>query len=241
MRAQGILARPSGGRRSPRSTRMWAWAGLVSALLLGACGLPRLFELTINEELGLQDGSIVTVETTVQYQRTDLFSKYENALRRVTTLKFDAGPPYGRIVFTTWLRPVFLDQIDGKWYLVLTGQGPFGKSDETADQWGHSFTTLEQRLAILEGRGFRPIPWELSPKSIQVENLFPLIDAKVLAELSGKTVSRKDKQDWLTNRVADPSRRQITRPAQKAPSSTQGARQSNGSMTGALLVTHAHN
>jgi hypothetical protein len=184
--------------------------------LLSGCGLPKLFELAIDEEVQLHDGSILLLNTKVQFQRTSIFSKYENAMRRVTTLTFDTGSPARAVTFTTWLHPVMLDRVNDNWYLVLSGQGPFGKTDESGHLWGHDFTTHLQRLAILEGRVFRAATWDTAPPSILRENLYPMVETSVLAELNGKRVSLAEKDKLLQDQFLDPNRRQITRPQHMA-------------------------
>ncbi|SHN29968.1 hypothetical protein [Rhizobacter sp. OV335] len=194
------------------SSRRRALMAAGAALLATGCGQPRLFELTIFEEVRLRDGPLLLLKRTIQFERGGYFSGYQNARRRVTTLVFDAGTPLGSVKFTTWLTPVFLDRIAGRWYLVLAGQGPFGKTDETSDQWGHGFTTREQRLATLDGRTFHPMGWESAPPSIQRENLFPSIDVSLLAGYDGKRVSFEEKEVLLQDAYLDPARREISRP-----------------------------
>ena len=184
----------------------------LGAPLLIACSPPQTFDLRWDEEVQLQEEAMLLLTTKVQFQRNSAFSKYENARRRITTLSFDAGQGYGVIKFTTWLRPVFVDRIRGKWYLVLSGQGPFGKTDESADFWGHDFTTREQRLAMLEGNAFRPAAWEMAPVSIKRENLLPLIETVELAKLDGKKVSIAEKERLSRDQPMEPSLRDITRP-----------------------------
>jgi hypothetical protein len=190
--------------------------------LLSSCGLPKLFSLKIIEEVKLHDGPLLLVETTVQFQRQNLFSNYEDAVRRTTTLNFDAGKPIGLVTFTTWLHPIFLDRIAGNWYLVLSGQGPFGKADESPSRWGHSFTTNEQRLTTLRDGAFHPLDWDLAPPSIQRVNLFPLIETSTLAKLNGKRIGLEEKERFLQETLADPYRRQITRPQENSVNTLKG-------------------
>lgn len=69
-----------------------------------------------------------------------------------------------------------IGQFDNEWYVVISGQGPFGNHpDEMPTHWGNDYTTLLQRLAILRGDTFTPIPWAVAPTQLTKMNLMDSI------------------------------------------------------------------
>lgn len=152
-------------------------AGLA-ALFVAVNGLyPRFFELAQREEIRLGNGGLTVVDTLRTYERLGALrlSEFKNVRLHSTQLSFEPATGEPRVSFKTQLQPVYLNQIEGVWYLVLTGQDdrqdPIQSKDK--EDWGNNYNTLGQRLAILNGHEFKPATWEKAPRSIVFQNLLP--------------------------------------------------------------------
>jgi hypothetical protein len=149
-------------------------AGGLAALYIAVNGLyPKSFELVWREEIRLGNGGLKVVETRRTYERLDFLrlNEFQNVRLQSTQLSFEPAVGEPRVSVTTQLQPVYLNQIDGVWYLVLAGRKGDPHGEQPKDDWGDSYNTLGQRLAILNGRAFEPAPWEKAPRPIVFFNL----------------------------------------------------------------------
>jgi hypothetical protein len=197
----------------------------VAALYIAVNGLhPKFFELAWREEIRLGNGGLKVVETRRTYERLDFFrlSEFKNVRLQRTQLSFEpvAGEP--RVSVSTALQPVYLNQMDGAWYLVLAGREGGLNAEQPKDEWGGDYNTLGQRLAILKGRRFEPAPWEKAPRSLVLRNLlsadiFDLAKAKA-AEKHLMTLYEKQTLAYRYVNMPGPDPLRITRSeAMKTP------------------------
>lgn len=191
-------------------------ATAASPLLTG-CIWPNEFELAWDEEVQLHDGRVAVVSVLHRYQRyrNHLLNRYADAIFRGNEFTFDAGETIGRIKLVSRLGVKYLDQIEGNWYAVLFGQGPYGNNpDEMPDRWGHDFTRSQERLAIFRNGRFEPISWDLAPpNSILRTNLMVgSMPVGVLASLNGKRVTLIEKQGLRVKYPPGPGAAEIDRP-----------------------------
>jgi hypothetical protein len=152
----------------------------IIALTLAWRGYPRLFELSWEEEVRLQDGRVVVVGRSIQYERLDRWSKYDGTIPRKETLRFiPEGESQQREVTFPNLRLFVFDVYGGVNYVVLTGttgrsgmadQSPFPKGEPPGDyrvlRWtGDRFVQMplkELPLTIVE----RHLSWDDSAPRI---------------------------------------------------------------------------
>jgi hypothetical protein len=154
-------------------------AGGLAALYIAVNGLyPKSFELVWREEIRLGNGGLKVVETRRTYERLDFLrlNEFQNVRLQSTQLSFEPAVGEPRVSVTTQLQPVYLNQIDGVWYLVLAGRkgDPHGENRKTPKTTGRRqlFNTLGQRLSDTERGAFEPVPpWEKAPRPIGFFNL----------------------------------------------------------------------
>ncbi len=148
---------------------------LFLAVYAGALRLyPRYFDIEWDEEVQLHDGSLIIVHVKNTYERLrSRLNPYDtDSIKfRRKTIEFESQIGQ-KVIISTRMPVAYLGRFDGRWYIVISGQGPYGNfPDENEGRWGDDFTTLEQRLAILRNGEFTPIDWEQSPPYITSMNL----------------------------------------------------------------------
>jgi hypothetical protein len=183
--------------------------------LLSACSYDQFFDIEWDEEVLLHDGRIIVMHVKRTYERRDRSAQYEHTTFRRNEFTFDTGESAGRITFGSRLGIGFIDHINGVWYVVFYGQGPYGNHpDELPDRWGKDFTMKEERLAKLEKNEFVPINWEAAPQgSVLFNNLVVgSMSVQVLAAFNGKKMTLEDKKKLLTTYPPGPGGGQISRP-----------------------------
>jgi hypothetical protein len=199
-------------------------AGLA-ALYIAANGLyPKFFELAWREEIRLGNGRRAVVETRRTYERLDFVRLREFGNVRLNSTQLSVEPAAGepRVSVSTLLQPVYLNQIDGVWYLVLAGRDDSRERGLPRDNWGNGYNTLGQRLAILNGTTFEAAPWEKAPTAIVFRNLlsadiFDLAKAKA-AEKHLMTLYEKQTLAYRYVNTPGPDPLRITRSeAMKTP------------------------
>lgn len=177
---------------------------------------PRFFDIQWDEEVQLHDGRVTVIHVKQTYERRGARrSLYENTTFRRNEFTIAGGAGIEPIFFGSRLGISYIDQIDGIWYVVLFGQGPYGNHpDEMPDRWGQDFTTQEERLARLENGRFVPTVWENAPSnSILHDNLVVgSMSVAVLASFDGKTMTLNDKKRLRENYPPGPGGGQISRP-----------------------------
>jgi hypothetical protein len=200
-------------------------AGLA-ALHIAVNGFyPKNFDLAWREEIRLGNGGRAVVETRRTYERLDFLrlSEFKNVRLNSSQLNFEptAGEP--RVSITTPLQPVYLNQIDGVWYLVLADREDSSEQMQPKTSWGKGYNTLGQRLMVLKGRAFEASPWEAAPTAIVFRNLlsadiFDLAKARA-AEKHLVTLAEKQTLAYrYVNTSPGPDPLRITRnEAMKAP------------------------
>ena len=194
--------------------------GLAFALVLGATyilnfGLyPRFFDIAWDEEVQLHDGRVIVVHVKNTYERQRRgFQPYDESkiilLHKALTFEPEPGRTH---TFKTRMPVAYLGQFDKKWYAVISGQGPYGNyPEEMPTHWGNDFTTLEQRLAILDGDTFRPISWDLAPPQLTQMNLMRSAFWNEFVSWDDKRLSHIQKKAF-NEAHPTPYRQEITRP-----------------------------
>ncbi len=158
---------------------------------------PQFFDIEWNEEVLLHDRQVIVVHVKRTYERRDRFSKYEHTSFRRNELLFDSASGEGRITLSSRLGISYLDRIDGIWYAVLFGQGPYGNyPDEMPDRWGRDYTVREERLVRLVTDKFMPVSWDSAPPGAILHNNLVVgsMPLEVLAGFDGKKMSLDDKK-----------------------------------------------
>lgn len=207
---------------SIRSTQILSVLALVLVLAAGYVTkfgvYPRYFDIEWDEEVELHDGRVTVVHVKKTYERRGMrLSRYADTTFRRNELTFDAGEGLGRITLASRLGVSHLDQINGTWYAVLFGQGPYGNhSDEMPDHWGSDFTMQEERLAMLDKDRFVPIAWELAPPGTILRNnrVVGSMPVEVLANFNHKKMTLDDKKRLRATYPPGPGGGQISRPLQ---------------------------
>jgi hypothetical protein len=145
----------------------------AAAIFIVSHGLyPQFFDLAWREEIRLGNGEVKVVETRRTYERPGFrLNEFKDARLHSTQLSFEAIAGGPKVSVKTQLQPVYLNQLDGVWYLVLVGQDDGLKRTLRHENWGGNYNTLGQRLAILNGSEFEPVPWEKAPGAIVFHNL----------------------------------------------------------------------
>lgn len=195
-----------------------ALAAGLAALYIAVIGLhPKFFELAWREEIRLANGARMVVETGRTYERLDLIRLRElgEVRLRSTRLSFEPAAGQPPVSVSTRLQPVYLNQIDGVWYLVLAGRDDSRERARPGDNWGTDYNTLQQRLAILKGNTFEAAPWEKAPAAIVFHNLlstdiFDLAKAKA-AEKHLMTLYEKQTLAYRYVNMPGPDPLRITR------------------------------
>ena len=204
------------------TARVWQVTKYLGiALLLGVIyvtnfGLyPRYFDIAWDEEVQLHDGRVIVVNRKRTFERRGLrLSRYDESQTtfRRNQFTFDAGTQ--KIVFSTRMPVAYLGEVEGNWYAVISGQGPYGNyPDEMPNHWGSDYTTLEQRLAILKDGKFIPKGWENAPTELIRMNLLPSCPLEKLIELRDTKITL-DQKIALEKAYPSSYQRQITRPLQ---------------------------
>jgi len=205
---------------SIRTTQILGAVALVlvlAAAYVAIFGLyPRYFDIEWDEEVQLHDGRVAIVHVKNTYERRGMrLSRFEDTTFRRNELTFDAGGGLGRVTLGSRLGVSHLDQIDGIWYAVLFGQGPYGNHpDERPYHWGSDFTMQEERLARLDKERFVPIAWELAPPGAILFNnrVVGSMPLEVLAGFNHKQLTLDDKKRLRASYPPGPGGGQISRP-----------------------------
>ena len=200
----------------------YALGGLSLAAVLGLIYVlnfgfySRFFDIAWDEEVQLHDGRVILVHVKQTYERRGVrLAPYANTTFRRNEFTFDSGSTPGRITFGSRLGISYIDQINGSWYAVLFGQGPYGNhADEMPDHWGQDFTMQEERLASLKNGQFSPIAWELAPTGAILHNNLKVgsMSAEVLASFQNKRMTLNDKTNLRVAYPPGPGGGQISRP-----------------------------
>ncbi|MEO8389832.1 MAG: hypothetical protein ABI893_08685 [Polaromonas sp.] len=148
----------------------------AAAIYIATNGLhPQFFDLAWREQIRLGNGELKVVETRRTYERTGWrLHEFKDVRLLNTELSFEPAPGEAKVSIKTPLQPVYLNQFDRVWYVVLVGPDK-GLNPENPgrpkDGWGSDYNTMGQRLAILNGQQFEPAPWEKAPKAMVFRNL----------------------------------------------------------------------
>ena len=192
-------------------------AGLIAiaALYVFNYGLyPRFFDIEWDEEVKLHDGRVIVVHVKNTYERQKKNSgRYdENSIQfRHKELTFERNPGE-KYTLKTRMPLAYLGRFDEKWYIVISGQGPYGNfPDELPTRWGDDFSTRIQRVAILEKETFQPIRWEDAPSALISMNLTDSIFWKDFVAWDGLMLSLNQKLLFQKTHPA-PEQGVITRP-----------------------------
>ena len=194
-------------------------AMLISAAstpVLGACNWDRFFDLSWEEEVKLHDGRVIIVKLKYTYERisTSNFGRYESAIPRDTEMSFDAGAPYGFVSQTIkGFNPMFLDQKEGVWYMVMYGS-PYRNSENIPGQdWGPSENGYGQRTAILQDGQFKSVSMRTLPEIFIEPNMLMLYgSAAEHAKFKGTRVTLAQKRAFLEKHPLGYSHVRIARP-----------------------------
>jgi hypothetical protein len=177
---------------------------------------PRYFAIEWDEEVQLHNGQVALMHVKQTYERHGhRLQRFGGALFRKNEFTFDAGADHGRVTFTSRLGIRSIDRIQGNWYVVLYGQGPYGNyPDEMPDRWGMDYTINEERLAKLQGTIFRPISWDdLPADAIRNPNMvLGSIPIDVLFQFHEKRMSLEDKKRLREKYPPGPDASKISRP-----------------------------
>lgn len=203
---------------TPRSRQVLGTLAIVLVLAAGYVlkfGLyPRYFDIEWDEEVQLHDGRVIVVHVKNTYERQGVrFKPYDenNIAFRGKTLTFEPEPGQ-RYTLHTRMPVAYLGQFDKDWYMVISGQGPYGNHpDEMPTRWGNDFTTLVQRLAILRDGSFTPIPWAKAPPQLEKMNLVESAFFADFVAWNGKRLTL-DQKKIFNDTNATPYHQEITRP-----------------------------
>ena len=155
-------------------------AALAIAVVLGVTyvmnfGLyPRFFDISWDEEVQLHDGRVIVVHVKNTYERRNRkAAEYDEISSQFRQKELSFERSLGQTYTLKTRMPIsYLGQFGEKWYVVISGQGPYGNfPDEMPDHWGMDYTTREQRIAVLDNEAFRPISWEMAPAELRKMNL----------------------------------------------------------------------
>ena len=187
-----------------------------SVPLLAACLYDQYFDIEWDEEVLLHDGRVIVVHVKRTYERRGKrLRPYEDVTFRRNEFTFDAGDPVGLVKFSSRLGVGLIDQVNGNWYAVLFGQGPYGNyPEEMPDHWGQDFTVQEERLAKLERDRFVPIAWDAAPPGALLNNNFVVgsMSVKELSDFDGKKMTLGDKKRLRDAYPPGPGGGKISRP-----------------------------
>lgn len=202
--------------RMMSQNRRGAAMALMILLALTACSkeYPQFFDIAWDEEVKLDGGRIMAAHVKNTYERrkknADEYDEINIQFRR-KELSFERSP--GQIYILKTRMPVsYLGQFSDKWYLVISGQGPYGNfPDEMPDRWGKDFTTREQRVAVLENEAFQPILWEHAPSELRTMNLMESVFWRDFVAWDGKKLTLNQKR-FFDKTHPSPDQNEITRP-----------------------------
>jgi hypothetical protein len=187
---------------------------VFSAPLLSSCFYDQYFDIEWDEEVQLHGGRVIVVHVKNTYERrgTGLKQYDETKItfrRKVVTFESEPGK---RITLETRMPVAYLGQFGSDWFVVISGQGPYGNHpDETPTHWGSDFTTLEQRLAILQNGIFSPVRWDRAPPELTTMNMIESAFFVDFVAWRGKRLTLAQKTAF-SNAHPTPYRQQITRP-----------------------------
>lgn len=181
-----------------------AWIGL------SGCYYPQYFDVTWDEPVRLQDGSVITVNFKFTHERLSRLSRYERAILRDTTMSFDAGPPFGHVsqVFNR-MQPVLLNKYEGNWYAVIVPRGSGDVPAISGQDWGPWQNALGQWPLKLTANGFKTIPIAEFPDAIVEQNLIRNVPPDEMAELDKKQLDLSTKQSLVGKHVLHPDDRTL--------------------------------
>lgn len=175
----------------------------AAAIFIAMNGLyPQFFDVAWREQIRLANGEVKVVETRRTYERTGWrLREFKDVRLHSTELSFEPAPGAPRVSVKTPLLPVYLNQIDGIWYLVLVKRWD---AATPKDGWGSDYNTMGQRLAVLNGQKFEPAPWEKAPQAIVFRNLLAedIFDLSQ-AQAAGKHVMNLDEKQTLSYRYVN--------------------------------------
>lgn len=175
---------------------------------------PQYFDIRWQEEVELHDGRKIVVNVANTYERRGMsFTRYteNNITFRQKSLSFERRPGQ-TYTFRTRMPLAYIGEFDGEWYVVIAGQGPFGNyPEEMPTHWGGNFNTLLQRLAVLRGDTFTPIPWTLAPSQLTKMNLMDSVFFTEFLDWDGKILTLEQKNAFDAANPT-PYRQEITRP-----------------------------
>ncbi|MBP7111648.1 MAG: hypothetical protein KBA82_01415 [Nitrosomonas sp.] len=189
-------------------------AAVVTAPLMTGCIYDRYFDIEWDEEVLLHDGRVIIVHVKNTYERRGGgLKKYDETkiTFRRKELIFEAAP--GKFVtFSTRMPVAYLGNFDNDWFVVISGQGPYGNyPDELPTRWGNNFSTLEQRLAILQNGTFLPVDWDRSPSALTTMNMLESAFFIEYVAWNKKRITLEQKKIF-NNTYPSPYGQQITRP-----------------------------
>lgn len=189
-------------------------AAALSAPLLSGCFYDRFFDIEWDEEVLLHDGRVIVVHVKNTYERQSKSLKQydENKIMfRSKTLMFESAPGQQQ-TFHTRMPIAYLGKFNKDWYVVISGKGPYGNyPDEMPTRWGNDFTTLLQRVAILQNDSFTPISWDIAPSELVKMNLIESAFFADFVAWNGKRLTL-DQKKAFNETNATPYRQEITRP-----------------------------
>lgn len=171
---------------------------LVSgAPFLNGCFYDRFFDIEWDEEVRLHDGRVIVVHMKRKYerQRNSLLPYDPDSIQfRGNEMEFNINPSQ-RVAVKTRQPLGCLDQFGSDWFVVISGQGPYGVVEESPTRWGSDFTTNEQRLAKLVDSEFRAVSWEEAPPNLRYLNIVSNLFYPEFSEWNGKkiTLAMKEK------------------------------------------------
>jgi hypothetical protein len=193
-------------------------ASLVGVVPILGCTsepLSPTFEFSWDEQVQLLEGRVIVVKIVRSYQRMNLSrgAYDEPILSRGSEVTFDSESTYG-VVTQKFLgfRPMFLDRLNGSWYLGLIG-GSQGKSELIDGQnWGKFRKHGENNMAkLIEGK-WTPIPMAEFPDTFKLPNVLVLYGtAKEHSKFDKKLVTLEMKNRWLEEYPLSPPDHRIER------------------------------
>jgi hypothetical protein len=206
-------------RRGAMNRRIALVTTLASAALSG-CYYPQYFDVTWDEPVRLQDGTVISVNFKFTHERLNRLSRYEYAILRNTTMSFDAGPPFGRVsqVFNR-MQPVLLNRYNGSWYAVIVPRGSGDDPSISGQDWGPWQSAHAEWPLKLTGSGFKTIPMAEFPDEIVAQNLIRNVPAEEMAEFDKKQIDLNDKKLLVAKHVLHPEHRTLKKP--RPPSTAQ--------------------
>jgi len=188
----------------------------VAAYALTVGIYPRLFDIEWDEEVQLHDGRVIVVHVKHTYERLHKeLGRYTSAIHRDTEITFD--PRIGEARITQILKggkPLLLDEQNGAWLLVFSWSSQWSPQLLGGQNWGPDQNGNGQRVAKLEGSGFKPTLICTLPEPWRKPNLLSLsAGVKVLSDFNGKSVTLQRKEEHLSKYPLLYGEARIERPA----------------------------